>query len=312
MQLKDILKKSFVDIPSSKPKIELPLDYVGISNRPHYITIIDPFNVSTKVTLLAQIRIMANLPKNQRGLHMSRFETALHQLDQIKPTKLDTYSENLCSLVRDSQFVDICKVEITADYEKNVKEKNLSCEPSHELITLKANAEVNKNIKIKEIGVAVPFFNACPCTQRWGMRDFYTFLKTKKIGKILSEELIKNAPFQAHTNRGILSLTVRNSKINYMDIYRILEKTSPIIRELLKGKDEHALVKKGHALAMFCEDVAREAALNTYLYLSTEPDKETQIKIKVDADESVHFHNLICEIDTTLRELASYLKNGNQ
>ena len=120
--------------------------------------------------------------------------------------------------------------------------------------------------------------------------------------------MIKNAPFQAHTNRGILTLTIKNAKASLKDIYNILVKTSPIIRELLKGEDEHAFVKQGHILAFFCEDVAREAALNTFLHLRTEPNKDAKIKITVDADESVHFHNLYCEINMTLGELMAYLK----
>ena len=310
MDLNNIFNKSFVDIPSSKPKVRIPIPYVGMSNRPHYIKIIDPFNSKKEISLLADIRVLANLPKLQRGLHMSRFEECLHKLDASRPKDLRNYVKKLCLLAKETQAVNNCKVEVIANYEKNVEEKNGSGKASHELIKLIVDYEINKNKEIIEVGMIVPFINACPCTQRRGMRDFYKYLQKKKLDKKTIEELIKNAPLQAHTNGGTLQLSIKSDKVKIRDIYHILEKTSPIVRELLKGPDEHTLVKASHKLGLFCEDLAREAALNTALHLKTLTNiDDTKVRIEVDADESVHFHNLYCEIDATLGDLKKILKD---
>jgi GTP cyclohydrolase FolE2 len=101
----------------------------------------------------------------------------------------------------------------------------------------------------------------------------------------------------------VLTIIIESNKISFSDIYQVLEKSSPIIRELLKGNDEHAFVKLGHSLALFCEDVARHSAKNSWRYLKNKIKPDDKIKIIVDTDESVHFHNLYCEIDTTIKEL---------
>lgn len=308
MRIKNIYDKSFVDIPDSEPKVKLPLENVGVSNRPHYIAILDPFDGKKEITVWGEVNISCSLGQNQRGLHMSKFEEILHQLASKRSRNLQRFTKELCMLALKAQKAKKCTVGISINYERTTDNKNLSGKLSHELIIMTSYFESNRNKTFSRIGMVVPFFNACPCTQRWGMRDFHRFLLTENLDKKLIEKLIKNAPLQAHTNRGDLTLEVQSNKVTYKDIYRILEKSSPIIRELLKGEDEHVFVKEGHKLALFCEDLARETAFNTLKMLDKKLEKDTLIKIVVDADESVHFHNLYCEINTSLAKLKADLK----
>jgi len=303
MRIKNIYDKSFVDIPDSEPKVKIPLENVGVSNRPHYIAMLDPFDRKKEITVWGEINILSNLAKDQRGLHMSRFEEILHQLASEQSRDIQKFTRELCMLALKSQGAKKCAIGVSVNYEKTTDNKNLSGKLSHELIRLTSYFKTNRNNNFSRIGMIVPFFNACPCTQRWGMRDFHRFLLTENLDKKLIEKLIINAPLQAHTNRGDLTLEIQSNKVTYKDIYRILEKSSPIIRELLKGKDEHAFVKEGHKLALFCEDLARETAFNTVKMLDKKLEKDTLIKIVVNTDESVHFHNLFCEINTSLAKL---------
>ena len=312
MKTDDIYNKPFEDAANTTPKVQYPLENIGTTNRPHYISVLDPFDKKKQITILASITVLMNLGASQRGLHMSRIERGLHDLSQVKGLTIEEYSKKLCNAVRIKQGKDTykCKIYIKADYERHT-DKNISGKPSHEVYELYSEHEINKlshrigkNQETFGIGLMVNTMNACPCAQRWGMRDFHEFLKSQNYSKNQIVKIIDAAPLQSHTNRGKVKIFIESHKISFVDMHDIIEKTSPIVRELLGANDEHAFIKEAHLKGLFCEDMARELTANTYAICKKKKiNPQTRVSITVEMDESIHFHNVYCKIDTSLGEL---------
>ena len=301
--------KPFEDAAETKPKVEYPLENIGTTNRPHYISVLDPFDNKKQISILAQVTVLMNLAASQRGLHMSRAEKCLHELSQVKGLTLEQYSKKLCEAVKEKQGVNThkCKILIKADYER-YSDKNISGKPSHEIYKIESEYEINKDKTTFGIGLTANTMNACPCAQRWGMRDFHKFLESKNFSKEEIVELIDRAPLQSHTNRGKIKLFIGGHEMGFTDMHDIIETTSPIVRELLGANDEHEFINRAHLKGLFCEDIARAMAQNTYLACTKKKlDAQTQIKITVEMDESIHFHNVYAKIDTSLGELGMAL-----
>ena len=293
--------KSFADIPASIPDVKAYLPKVGISNRPHYISVLDPFTNKT-TRLWTNIVTSFDLPAGQRGLHMSRIEGALHQIASEKPLQVSEYTTRLCQIAKEKQQQKNCRIELWADFEIEV-DKNASKRPSYELLKLYSATEQIGGEHRKETGITVPFINACPCTQRWGMKAFYEALKEDGYKDEEIFKLIEKAPLQAHTNRGEATIIVYSNEVDYSALYKVVEDSSVIIRELLSGQDEHFAVRETHKRGQFCEDVIREIMLNLVKTLDKKIAPHTQVKIHVDVDESVHFHNLFGTVEDTFESI---------
>lgn len=316
MRLDKINDKSFVDIPSSEPAVKFPLQRVGVTNRPHYIKVIDPFsseNSSSEnsdkntMDLWSHLKIYFSLPAHQRGVHMSRIEEALHYMRNKAPVKFKDYSIQLKDHLIELQKISNCELSITSEYEKSTN-KNRSGKESIELIKLHHSVKYNSSELKQKIGVTVPFINACPCTQRWAIREYYNTLTSEGRTNQETEALVKNAPRQAHTNRGSATIMVESELVTHPEIYQILDESVPIIRELLKGTDEHDLVRRTHQDGMFCEDNIRSIASKLTEKLGPRLPISTNISITVEVDESVHHHNLFAEVSESLEYFISALK----
>lgn len=300
----NIDEKIFVDIPASSPSIFFSLPKVGVTNRKHRIKIKDPFNQNDLIELEADIEIFFDLPKNQRGLHMSRIEKAMQEFQNAGLTIKD-YAFNLIKYAATLQDRPSGEIEVKFNYEK-VTHKNSSGRLSHEIlgIIFKAHLNESKNLTHK-IGLSVPFMNACPCPQRWSIREFHHYLR--KLG-FNDEEIYKISAavnFGTHTNLGQADVIIEdlNDNINYNDLYMLLDKSVLITRELLSGRDEFEFIKEALLKEQFCEDVAREIIRNIVNDFKNNLNPESLLEIVVEVNESIHFHNLKVEIKDKFKNI---------
>ena len=296
-------------MPATAPVIAIPLQRVGISNRPHYIRVTDPFDGSPR-ELLADITLNFALPADRRGIHMSRIEESLLQLRDEETLPLHQYTEKLFARISELQELPAATVVVQCNYEKVVS-KNSSGKKSSELLTLYSSiSKINGTIEPK-VGLSVPFMNACPCTQRWGTRDFYNSLKAENYSDDEMRFLLDAAPKQAHTNRGTACIKIASEAVSIAEIYDVLDRSLPIVRELLKGMDEHAFVKEAHAQGMFCEDNIRAVIAELVSTFRKSLAAATQVSVKIDVDESVHHHNLSAEVSDSMENLCKIFMNLN-
>lgn len=300
-----INEKVFVDIPSSSPAIKIKLAKVGVTNRPITLSLCSPF-LKTSVVLPCRITVFSSLKADQRGLHMSRIEEALDELRESGLT-LPDFVATLAQLVCKTQDQEECSISLEADYEHRVS-KNVSGKSSIELLKLHASAEVKSGQLSVTQGISAPFINACPCTQRWGMREFFNTLKTKGYSDQEASDLTRCAPLQAHTNRGTATVLINSADVPLVEIYNILDRAVPIIRELLKGPDEHAVVSATHRAGQFCEDNIRAILNELHKSLAHQIAASTKLSVNVEVDESVHFHNLSAEYTGSFGDLAGLIR----
>jgi GTP cyclohydrolase-4 len=301
--------KQFVDMPDAKPKVKLFIPKVGITQRPHYITVIDPFR-NLPININSFVKIFMPLKESKRGLHMSRIERIMYSYQNKVYESLSCYTEEIIMPIIKEQNIESGKIYVRSIYEKET-DKNPSGRKGHEILYLYSITSV-KNGHLKTfVGLGVYFMNACPCPQRWAMRNFYYKLREKGYSEKEIYEIIKDAPLESHTNRGIVNLFIEDKNISYKDLYNILDSSVTIVRELLSGNDEHLFIRESHEKELFCEDVVREVAFNVVKYLDNKLEDDKRIIIKTEVDESIHFHNLYAEISSSLGELKEQLKNFN-
>lgn len=307
LDFKNIQTKTFVDIPSSEPRVRIPLPRVGISNRPAVFKLKNPLNAEI-MGMPSNLRVAASLPATQRGIHMSRIEECMDELKESGLSPAD-FSMQLARLILKTQNQTSCIVEIDSTIENRVN-KNKSGKASTEIIKFHSYAEIKDGTENLKVGVTVPFMNACPCTQRWAMRDFYNLLSQKGLDEEKVQELVKHAPLQAHTNGGEATLFLSGSDLCHADIYKVLESSVPIIREMLKGIDEHTFVRMTHEQGQFCEDNIRAIAQKTVEILTDKVAPTAIVSIKVEVNESVHFHNLWAEMEKSFSDLSDEINQA--
>ena len=300
-----LYEDDFIEVPGSVPAVQVPLARVGISNRPHYISVLDPFT-NEPARLFADVKLSLSLPSHQRGLHMSRIERMMHDVQAEAPRELGEFTKCLVEKIIETQPQDNCRVEVDAHYERLV-DKNASGKPSHELLKLHSAAEYKNGSIGLESGVTAKFMNACPCAQRWGIRQFAEKLEKQGYTAEQIQDIIPAAPLQGHTQYGDATLYVQEG-VAMTQLYKILEQSSPLVRELLAGRDEGDFVREAQERGMFVEDVAREIIKNTVLNLDGAIADSTKVEIHLDVDESVHHHNLFTTTEATLGELSRQLK----
>ena len=291
LSLNSIHTKSFVDIPSSKPAVRFALPQVGITNRPCYVQVQDPF-VGKISRLFGKLGVSFGLPADQRGVHMSRIEECLSNMPALPISDwIEQFSDSLTA----RQELPTCSVQLDLQCAKSTN-KNLSEILSEELIEL--HSAIERNVDGTEIcaGLTVPFINACPCTQRWGMREFYQELIAQGFVEEKAESIMRKAPLQAHTNLGKASLKIWSRRVDHHTLYNVLNRAVPIVRELLKGIDEHVLVKHAHREGQFCEDNARAIVQEVFNEFDGKLDDTALVEIVVEVEESVHFHNLRSQV----------------
>ncbi|MBI4182018.1 MAG: GTP cyclohydrolase I FolE2 [Candidatus Aenigmarchaeota archaeon] len=295
--LATIAHPSFVDIPGQQPAVSLPLQ-AGSCHRDHDVAIIDPFTGRER-DMLCTIEVAFPLPASQRGLHMSRMEDALHEV--ATPLSLDGYAKALAEACARLQGSPSCRVRVEGRLERTLLTP-VSKRPTHQFLRVWAEASVGERSGTR-IGMSAPFFNACPCAQRHAMREFADALDKRR----LPLDILGLAPLQSHTNRG--DLRIETAGVTFADLASILGAASPSPTELLKGEDEHALVKAAQARGMFVEDIVREAALQALLLLRGKVPPATPLLIAAHAEESVHVHHLFADITTTVGELQRQLQD---
>ncbi|GIW66012.1 MAG: GTP cyclohydrolase I FolE2 [Candidatus Parcubacteria bacterium] len=304
----NIDEKNFVDIPASTPKILFPLPKVGVTNRKHKIQIEDIFEKNKIIEPEVDIEIFFDLPENQRGLHMSRIEKAMQKY-QFSRTNLKEYLKNLIKYAAELQNRETGIIKIVFNYEKLI-DKNSSGRLAHENIKIIAIGFLNKDEIRYKLGMDVPFMNACPCPQRWSIREAYHYLKSLGLSDKDIYKVINPLNFGSHTNLGTAKLIIEDLKnnITHNEIYKILNKSVLITRELLSGKDEFDFIKEALIKEQFCEDVAREIVKESVESLGKKLDPKSLIELEVEVNESIHFHNLRVEIREKFENIQRELK----
>jgi GTP cyclohydrolase IV len=256
--------------------------------------------------VVATFDLFVDLPKTQKGTHMSRNLEALADILDEETVGTESPSlENLCRrlavrLLAKHDYATHAQVKAEADY--FLTRRNPGGKPSVESYRLLAEAEAFRG-KGKEppaarrrVGVQVVGMSACPCAMETVRH------KLEQAGTPVPRDL----PFITHNQRNKVTLVVDlpgESDIEAADLVQICEEglSAPTF-EVLKRGDEGDLVLQAHHAPRFVEDVVREVlhkAKSYYAHLG----EATHLFVSSEAEESIHKHNAYAERHTTIGDL---------
>jgi len=249
-------------IQSKKPKIEIKINKVGITN------LVLPLKIrfNNKVNYVtAKVEAFVDLPARERGTHMSRMVSLLHDhLDkEITPKTLSKILDKL------KQNLHASHSYLNAEFVL-FKEKKSPVTKNKSYMSYKCRIDSSKNSKlVLKISTEVFVTSLCP------------------ISKSISN-------YSAHNQRGKLTAEVicRDNFLWFDEIIQTLEKGGSCeIYTLLKREDEKYVTEKAYENAKIVEDIIREIAQNL-----KENKHITEFKVSCENFESIHLHNAFSEI----------------
>ncbi len=310
--------KKLSDVQADESKIQIGIRRVGVSDIPK---IIRRKRFGEYNELSAKIDVYVDLSPSKRGIHMSRNLDAINEVISTLTGEVISDCEELCSQIAEKVLsiqpgATNAEVMLIADYEMETHSEAIGRKKSS-VHKLRAGAIAHKNgenIRItKIIGAEVEGTTVCPCSQELS-RDF---TKEKLTEKGFTEEqvnyVLETIPLASHNQRSKSILVLEQprdaERIELEDIIEILETSmSSPTHEVLKRKDEQAVVIYAHQHPAFVEDVVRSILQKVSKKYFNQPP-ETVIYIKQINYESIHQHNAVAEVKISLKKLMEQL-NG--
>ncbi|MHA1270978.1 MAG: GTP cyclohydrolase MptA [Candidatus Helarchaeota archaeon] len=312
-----ILISDLPDIQNQLAGIKLKIDRVGI------------YEVRTRIKIRYDhkdyeftplISAVVELPSDQRGTHMSRnSETIEEVIDEIshKPAKkIEDITKNMVyKLLEKHNYtqkveVTLCGIFVIDIFQETKGKVQKSIDVSIRTVGLRNN-KTEKGYKIYHfLTISVFGMIACPCGQELSRDYAKSMLEKRKSDLKLDNDSINDIlniiPMATHSQRCKGTITIEFPEeytIELLDLVNIIEHSmSGITYNILKRPDEGKLIRYSHLNPRFVEDCIRLMAFNLFKKFSDLSDNMI-INFKVESQESIHSHNAIAEIDTTIGEL---------
>lgn len=287
------------DVQAADAPRPYPLTRVGVRGVKKPVTVHRPGHAPTGV--VAVFDLFVDLPKTQKGTHMSRNLEALADILDEEVAEEAPSLENLCRrlavrLLDKHDYASHAHVKAEADY--FLSRRNPGGKPSVEAYRLLAEAEAFRAAKGKprttrRVGVQVIGMSACPCAMETVRH------KLAREGRRLSRDL----PFITHNQRNLVTLMLDlpgEADVEAADLVELCEGSlSAPTFELLKRGDEGDLVLQAHHNPRFVEDVVRELLHGTAARFGKALGRDARLFASSEAQESIHKHNAYAERTTT-------------
>jgi len=304
------------DLQESRPKIQLKLTRVGITN----LTI--ELRVSGQggtILLFPTIELYVDLPSNKRGVHLSRDPESLYEvlekIDALKVYHVEDFCEMMVrNLLRKHDYATRAEIKLQSTYvvHRQVPDQETVTQEPFEILATATALRKNGDIAItRAVGVKVIGFTACPCTQEFLKTATRTRLKKMGYDEAELSKILKILPIATHTQRtsGLVLLTVPEGY--YVDVEELAESVEKSMsgqtHSILKRPAEASVVERAHKKTMFTEDVVREVLLRLSRKYKQLPDS-VDVFVQMQSSESIHKHDVVAERTTTLGEIREEMK----
>jgi GTP cyclohydrolase-4 len=245
-----------------------------------------------------------NLPRNQRGIHVSRnVEAIIEAIGETKFAGFKKLEEALHNLTRTL---------LNKHTYASMAETSLRTLYIHRYSSFMGMDEVPTILMIRDklwrdgreeltIGVMVKGMTVCPCAQ-----EVYAYME-----KLQSQ--LPHVP--SHSQRTLASVNITLNRLdNGIDLARLIDAvinsfSAPVLN-YLKREGEYRLVQRAFENPRFAEDVARSLVFNVYEVFTNELRDEDRIAVKVVSFESIHPYNLYAYSSYSIKELREKLTKG--
>jgi GTP cyclohydrolase-4 len=258
------------------------------------------------VTLTTTLDVFVDLPPDQKGSHLSRNLEAINEVVDRSVREpvdsLEELTETIArSLLKRHDYATTSEVWASADYflERTSPWGRTSLEPYR--LVARANAKRETQEVERSIGVEVVGMTACPCAMETVREDI---LKENPDLRRWPE----GVPTITHNQRNRTTLILQEPAGHDIEADELIDVVEDSMSAptygLLKRPDEGRLVEMAHRNPKFVEDVVRDVLDRLLSRYPKMPDA-TWVRVKSEAEESIHKHNAFAERSTTFGELRS-------
>jgi len=280
------------DVQILRPEIPIRLNRVGVRGIKKLVEI--EVGWRRPIVLISTFDIFIDLPQDLKGANLSRNFEAIYIVLEKATEKPVRSVEDLCielakEVLNRHDYAEVAEVFMNSELIVRKKTPvtglrtdevaNISCE-----VIMRKNGD-----RRIFIGVEVSGVNACPCGQE---------LVKAKLN-------LKDIPLPTHNQRGkaTIKIEVKDRSPRIEELIEIAKSSmSSEVFELLKREDELEVILRMHKNPRFVEDCVRIMAKEVAERFSNLPD-DTLIYIRQENEESIHQHNVVAELFTTLGEI---------
>ncbi|MEJ3742920.1 GTP cyclohydrolase, FolE2/MptA family [Actinomycetes bacterium KLBMP 9797] len=290
---------SFYDVPNQRPAVPIALPVVSVRNQQILLQVTDEL-VGGSLPLLCDVDVRVSLSEQQRGIHMSRIQSALQG---STGASLSDHAAAIAGRVRESQRQELVEVRLKARAPL-VTRTRVSGLPSPDTVEIFAGAVAGPVPRVSQ-AVAATNMTACPCMQGYSLTDL---IKETGLSAQDGVELLKRVPIATHSQRGRVQLGVTAGELGLLPgchrLYQALAARTTLTQELLKRLDEYDLVRRVHVTPQFVEDVVRSVASGVQtLDLDGDHLGELMIEIVAESYESIHGHDILARLEAPASDL---------
>jgi GTP cyclohydrolase-4 len=300
------------DVQARVPAVPLGLSRVGVNGVEKVIRVREEL-------FYARLDCSIDLPHDQKGAHMSRFEEVINEaigavVLSESPFRAETLAQHIAQLIRSRQRAERAEVTIAARYPEH-KPAPVSGVQTQEIYTLYGRAIATARGTRRLTGVSATGMTACPCAQELVAARARERLLEDGFDEEQIERIIERVPVATHNQRGLATLQIGclekcDAEIDGAALLAIAESSmSSEIYELMKRSDEVEVVEKAHRRPRFVEDCVREMIAGV-IDAFPQLDGASFVSARQENLETIHQHNVIAERHGLLRELRAELDGG--
>ena len=295
--------EGLTDVPESEPLHDISVDEAGITAQQQIFFTTDFAKGGNAEPLFSEIEMSVSLDGN-RGIHMSRCEEVLFEFKDRKDMTLMEMSIAMARRLREIQGAE--KAYVTLNAQRSLKKHTkISKKETHDKIFLYAKATVTSTSERRDIALTAFNMTACPCTKTYTKFSIVPKLIGFGLDLELAQKVVDLTLSGTHTQRGTISIKVENANedLRVESLYKVLDRSTHLVNELLKRPDEHDLVTRALSKPQFTEDVVREIASNLKADFCEVIDTASLVTIESILHDSIHIHNVRTLIKRTFGNL---------
>jgi len=254
--------KDMEDLQKNKPKYEIGINKVGITN----LAIPLKIKFGSKVNLVsAKVSAFVDLSADKRGTHMSRLVRIL--TSESKKVISFKQIENILTVIKKELEAENAYLNIEFNL-FDLKKAPVTKNEGYVNYTCFIEAEKNSVVSVK-LGAEIFVTTLCP------------------ISKGISN-------YSAHNQRGriIVNVLCKNDKLWFKELISDVEKCgSSELYSVLKREDEKFVTERAYDNPKIVEDTVREVA-----NILKNNENISEFKVSCENLESIHLHNAFSEV----------------
>ena len=303
------------DRQDEAPDVHLSLNRVGVSGVKRVVR----FTMNGQErTFNGIFSMVADLPPDRAGVHMSRFSELLESavLDELDRAggggRIDEVVAEIAARVVASQGALRADVRLRAEFGLE-RWTPVSAKRGEETYTLVSVAHADSSGTRRVVGVEAEGMTACPCAQQMVREHSLGELREAGFSAADANRALDALPVATHNQRGRGYVTIgvddaRMAEIAADDLVEIVENSmSSETYDLLKRPDEFFIVNKAHHNPKFVEDVVRGILARSLDVYADFPDEAFLAAGQVNY-ESIHKHDAFADACGTFGEFRRELR----